>query len=343
MDRVNALDNVAFSARDIAPVSGARAYFTSGNPLTATPATTFPGYWANMVQDELVAVIAAAGITPDDTNWGQLLQAIQTLGRIKVSGLTLYVSNTGSDTANTGLSVGSPLLTIQKALSVASNAYDLAGGALYIDLANGTYAGAVIAGWSVRGPVFITGNLSSPGSVVISAPASSCFTVVQMGYLTIAGMTLTAPGGVYVDYDVNGMCLVADNASTIVLGADLVFGVAGYCHISADRSSCVTVAGAGGGYTITGGTGVHWVGGTGGNITTADSTIVLTGTPNFSIAFASITEGATINCWGSTFTGGATGVRFGVYANAVIETQGAGINYLPGSIAGVQATGGLLI
>lgn len=80
MNRVKATASVASGARDIAPVSGTPQYFTNGNPATPTPATVLPGYFLNMVQDELMAVILAAGLTPDDTNWAQLLQAIQKIG-----------------------------------------------------------------------------------------------------------------------------------------------------------------------------------------------------------------------------------------------------------------------
>jgi hypothetical protein len=75
MNRLKATNSVPFGNRDIAPASGTPQYATSGNP-GVTPPTIFPAYAWNMLQDEILNVITAAGLTPDDTNWGQLLQAI---------------------------------------------------------------------------------------------------------------------------------------------------------------------------------------------------------------------------------------------------------------------------
>lgn len=80
MDRLRADNSVNFAGRDVSPGTGTPQYATDGNPITPTPSTIWPAYSFNMIQDEIMAVIAAAGITPDDTNWAQLLQAMQTLG-----------------------------------------------------------------------------------------------------------------------------------------------------------------------------------------------------------------------------------------------------------------------
>ncbi|WP_428492172.1 hypothetical protein [Rhodopila sp.] len=80
MNRIKATNSVAFSSRDIAPITGTPQYATDGNPATGIPGTIWPAYAFNMIQDEIVNAILAAGVTPDDTNWAQLAQAIQTLG-----------------------------------------------------------------------------------------------------------------------------------------------------------------------------------------------------------------------------------------------------------------------
>jgi hypothetical protein len=81
MDRIIATNSVAIGAADTAPVSGTPQYATAGNPATSTPATNFPAYQYNALQEELIAVIAAAGIAPDRTNNAQLLAAIKKLGQ----------------------------------------------------------------------------------------------------------------------------------------------------------------------------------------------------------------------------------------------------------------------
>jgi len=53
--------------------------FTLGNPATGTPPTRIGADWPNAVQEEICAVIAAAGITLDKEDQAQLLAAIQTL------------------------------------------------------------------------------------------------------------------------------------------------------------------------------------------------------------------------------------------------------------------------
>jgi hypothetical protein len=75
MDRLKATNSVAFANRDTAPVSGTAQYATDGDPSTSTPPTIWPAYASNMLIDEMIAVIVAAGLTPDDTDWTQLLKA----------------------------------------------------------------------------------------------------------------------------------------------------------------------------------------------------------------------------------------------------------------------------
>jgi hypothetical protein len=64
-----------------APPSGAGdpGFFTGGNPGTGTPATV-PGYeWFNGVQEELISLIIAAGLSPDGDDNGQVAQAVENL------------------------------------------------------------------------------------------------------------------------------------------------------------------------------------------------------------------------------------------------------------------------
>lgn len=53
--------------------------FTDGNPLLAIPASRDPASWANLVTDELLAVILDAGLTPSEEESNQLLRAIRRL------------------------------------------------------------------------------------------------------------------------------------------------------------------------------------------------------------------------------------------------------------------------
>ncbi len=59
--------------------AGAPGYFSGGNPGTGTPAT-IPGYeWCNSVQEELISIVLAAGLTPDANDLAQVLAALNVM------------------------------------------------------------------------------------------------------------------------------------------------------------------------------------------------------------------------------------------------------------------------
>src|SRR4051794_11819103 len=99
MERVIAADSVAFSNRDLAPSSGTPQYFTSGTPGIQA-ATVLPGWFLNMLQDELVAVETAAGIVTDKDNWHQLWQAILKVDYVIDSGAANALVATPASTAD---------------------------------------------------------------------------------------------------------------------------------------------------------------------------------------------------------------------------------------------------
>lgn len=94
-------------------------------------------------------------------------------------------------------------------------------------------------------------------------------------------------------------------------------------------------------YTITSGAARYYQASPGGYINSFNKVITLSGTLNFSTAFAQADRTALISTNASTFTGGTiTGKRYDVAPNAVIFTGGAGASHFPGSVAGTTATGG---
>jgi hypothetical protein len=60
-----------------APASPSVGYATNGNPSTATPATQPGEFWFHKIGEELRAAIVAGGITPSDTDLGQLAKTKQ--------------------------------------------------------------------------------------------------------------------------------------------------------------------------------------------------------------------------------------------------------------------------
>lgn len=73
--------STAAAALPTPAAAGTEGYFTEGNPSTSTPATVVGQDWLNMVQEELVAVVAAAGIARDKTNNAQVIAAIQSIAK----------------------------------------------------------------------------------------------------------------------------------------------------------------------------------------------------------------------------------------------------------------------
>jgi len=68
-------------------------------------------------------------------------------------------------------------------------------------------------------------------------------------------------------------------------------------------------------------------------------TVTVTGTPAFA-TFAQSDYASVIECSLSTFSGAATGARYSVGGNAVIQTGGGGASFFPGNAAGTTSSGG---
>lgn len=98
MDRV--YESGAAAAPPGQPASPSTGYPTAGNPQTAVPATKPGPWWYHMVTEELRAVIAAAGITPNHTDVSQLSTAIRRL----IDGGDYKASVRAATTANITLS-----------------------------------------------------------------------------------------------------------------------------------------------------------------------------------------------------------------------------------------------
>lgn len=315
-------------------------YFTGGNPATNTPATVVDADWANAVQEEICNVIAGAGVTLDKTKQNQLLAAIQKLGRIKLTAnLNLYVATTGSDTNNTGLSSGSPFLTIGHAVSVALNGYDAGGYTITINVAAGTYTEAVLVAGQVPGSV------SNPSSLVIKGASSSTTTITYASSATVTatyGASVEITGVTVTNTGANNAAVLAERAGIVTIGADVVVNSTGggqasaltaHIHAEIDVASNLTVGSVSG-------AGV-FAASLGGVLTASGIGVTVTGTVTVSGGFVTTSQLGALYMLTCTFTGGTvTGDRYYADTNSVIVTGGGGASYFPGSVAGSTATGG---
>lgn len=248
---------------------------------------------------------------------------------------TYYVATTGND-SNPG-TIGSPWLTIQHAVNVIEQSLDLNGFTVTVQIADGTYAGFAFTTVLVGGKntsILINGNSVTPSNVLISSGSTGTI-VCENGALgaTIENLKITNSVG-YGIFVTGG---------EIGLGTGIVFGACAAGHMFAVDIGIISPESS---YTISGNAVVHFKALNGGLIDVgALITITLTGTPAFSSAFALVDgSGSNLffesNAGVATFSGPATGVRYVVSNNGVINTQGSGATYLPGDSGGSGTNSG---
>lgn len=83
--------------------------FTEGNPTTGVMATTVTADWCNSVQEEILAVLAAANIEPNKANNAQLLAAMRAIiGTDKTITAAGGLTGGGSVSSSPSISLGTP-------------------------------------------------------------------------------------------------------------------------------------------------------------------------------------------------------------------------------------------
>jgi hypothetical protein len=323
---------------------GIPGFFTPGT-VGGQPATIVEADWLNVVQEEMMAILAAAGVTPVKGSSNQVITAILDLiannTRQRLTGpLNLYVSPSGSDT-NNGLSPSTAFATPQAAWNHIMARYDVGGQSITVNMADGSYPPFVCNGTPVGAQgasVIFQGDMVSPSSVVISQSNGIAVFVALGAIVALQGLRVQASGTAG-DYNANGTGIVADSAGTVQIN-NVDFGTCQTAHMNALNAGAIMTGGAP--YSISGNAPIHMLGAAG-NLSTADSHVTLYNSPTFSTAFAVAEWAGTINVFRQTFTGAAHGPRYNAQSNGIISTNGAGANYLPGDAAGSVSTGGLYL
>lgn len=251
--------------------------------------------------------------------------------RTRLTGnLTVYVATTGNDN-NTGLSAGSPFLTLNKAYNFIRDNYDLNGYTATIQLVDGTYTTGLVAlrpaldSGASGGAIVVSGNTGTPANVLINVPGGTAITASSGARLMLQGLKMQG-----------GYAITCGNSAEVSF-SNVDFGACSVAHCYAGAFGIIS---ASGNYTISGGSTSHFWSVNSGYIEANSRTITLTGTPAFSNAFAIGSMLGLVLSGGCTFSGSATGARYSASGNGVINTAGAGANYFPGSVAGSTATGG---
>lgn len=248
---------------------------------------------------------------------------------LAVGNLIFYVATTGSDSTGDG-TVGTPWATIQHAWDVLQQTWDLAGQyTATINIANGTYAGLVangpITGWNGANSIVFVGNAGSPTSVIVNNGAGNAFSANFGAQFTVTGCRVTASA--------SGMDSLSPGSQINFNNVD--FGACGFAHVFANGGNCQAT----GNYTISGSAPSHLMAQLCGTLECNGRTVTFSGSPAFSSGFAQCLRTSSIYAGGMTFAGtfaAATGPRFAVSLNSVIETGTAGVNlnYFPGNSAG---------
>ncbi|MBJ9694100.1 hypothetical protein [Burkholderia cenocepacia] len=273
---------------------------------------------------------------------GQAVQLGQVRAKLQANTNFYVNASTGND-ANNGLTPTTAWATLTAALSSIQLLYDLAGHTATINVAAGSYAPGICNGafvgavspTSVQVVATAAANVTNPSG---TGSQNACFYATSGSQFAISGpFTLTNSA--------TGMsCAQASGTGAIItVGAGVAFAFSAGSHMLANALGVVNVSGS---YSITtnGGTGSHFNASTGGAVdVTSGITLSIGSNVNFTTAFSLATGVAQINAGGMAFSGSATGTRYNAQSNSMINTEGSGANYFPGSAAGVTASGGIYI
>lgn len=262
--------------------------------------------------------------TEADQNWLDIEAAVNGLRQRLTANRTYYVRADGND-SNDGLTntTGGAFLTIQKAIDTVA-ILDISIFSVTISVGAGTFGGFVCKDPVGAGSVSIVG--AGMASTTISYTASSGAAIQGGTKFSISALKTTAPNG-------TARCVLAAAGQIITL-SNVDFGACGAYHVDASGGTVNL-----GNYTVSGGAAIHWYAASGGRVIAAGITVTLTGTPAFSSSFAYADVMGLLRVNANTFTGSATGKRYTSNNGSVIYTNGAGANYLPGSIAGTVSGG----
>lgn len=266
---------------------------------------------------------------------GTQFQMVSILGtaRVKLGASTsFFVSTAGSDTTGTG-TIGNPWATRQHAYNFIQQNIDLNGFVATVQLVDGTYtdsftANGPVVGQSGPNAIVFNGNAITPTNVVVN-PSGAAFGAFYGGSFEYQNMQVQSSGSNAVNIGEGCQCLQ---------GPGVVFGTTSGDHINVGGHSLLQIANN---YTVAGNATRHWDVGSFGCIIAQGIAVTITGTPNFSQAFALAQGISELNLGSTTFSGAATGVRFVVNTNSVIATGTGNLAYLPGNASGSQSTGGV--
>lgn len=281
-------------------------------------------------------------VSPDGSAWYEAMVVDKDSGAVSfpsgplrevlTAGRTYYVDPTDGDDANDGLSAGAggAFATVGKALGVAAG-LDFSGFAVTVQLADDTYAEnvtvPVTVGQADVGKLIIEGNTTTPSNVLFDLSSGTGFYLGMGARATIRGLKVENSGG---------RAIYAALAGAYARLSDIEFGACSSAQVVAEAGGHVEFVGD---CTVSGDAPNFLYCLTSGRVEGFGHTITVSGTPDFSGAFADANQLGSIRTT-LTFSGAATGQRYSATLNGIVQTFGGGASYFPGDSAGSTATGG---
>jgi hypothetical protein len=195
-----------------------------------------------------------------------------------------------------------------------------------------------------QGFAFVILNLG--GGTLVPAPGYDAITIANNqtkdgyggGAFLVTNGTLTCSGGGAALHVTSGNAVIWSGGGALIMGS-----CPGGAHIFADGTPARVYVN--GGYTIGGNAAYEWAATAGGGIDLGSpATITCNGSLLYSGAFASSSMVGWVYAPTGTISlngcGSVTGLRYVASTNGVINTNGGGANFLPGSFAGRTTVGG---
>jgi hypothetical protein len=239
---------------------------------------------------------------------------------------TLWVRTDGNDNNGGGANTAaSALKTVSGALSKAASVFNLTGRTLTIRLGlPGTYDGFVLDNVP---NVLIQGDAANQDAYVLAGDGVG---YVQGANLQLQGVNLSNTGTA-------NHTLQAAYGGSILLNHVTFTSIPGLVesHMTTFIGGVISVSGS---IKINGPANTAFMAFSGGFEITNGSSITLVGNPTFADSFVVLSQSGKwlTNYTQITITGTAVGRRYRLLLMSLLDTGGAGVNYLPGTIAGTE-------
>ncbi|MGI8839775.1 MAG: hypothetical protein ACR2F8_03155 [Caulobacteraceae bacterium] len=307
--------------------------FAPPDPVHGQVAVIVDSAWLNDLQENIMGVLAGAGIAPVKGDYTQLDAAIDilisggTTRRSLTANRTFYVAPAGND-AHDGLTLGTAWLTIQHAVDTLLAGWDMAGFTATIQCAAGAYNAPV----GVRAPfvgagsggVVLQGDTATPANCTITTGAGfDSINCLNGAVLRVQGFTVAS----------------AQSGLAAQLGGVLEFEAIafGACvdHLHSNFGGSILAIGA---YSVVAGAD-HHAQAFGGQVNLQDTTITLTGTPAFTAEFLYADALGVVFAQSLAFSGTGSGSGWLAARNGYVDTDGTsaaitGAGFTAGSTSG---------